>query len=391
MDRQTNYSGDYVVITQAHVLNEYCNSWKNKPYLALDTEFIRIDSFYPKVALFQINDGEKNFLIDPLSITDWGQFIALMLAPKITKIFHSCSEDLLVFINQFDILPSPIFDTQIANAFLNQGFALSYQNMVSEQLGVNLAKGETRSNWLQRPLSDKQLDYAALDVTYLPEIYSSQKEKLASMSKLAWLEEDCQRLTSIYKEELSQDFSQTYLNIAAAWQLDEKQLFILKVLAEWREKRARQRDKPRNWIISDKELIIIARLIPKSMSQLIQINGLNPNFIHYEGIAVIELIQNNLNSDAIRLPKLLPRPFSNGQKNIFKKAQFLVEKKADELNLPIEVLCRKRTLIRLFQEILKLKNTVTGESINIDKINFPDELLGWRKEILLKELLEVLQ
>lgn len=391
MDSQTNYSTDYVLITEDEVLNQCCESWKSKSYLAIDTEFMRVDSFYPKVALFQVSDGDGNFLIDPLSINDWEKFKVLMLAPEIVKIFHSCSEDLLVFIRQFGFLPSPIFDTQVANAFLNQGFALSYQNMIAEQLDIDIPKGETRSNWLQRPLSAQQLDYAALDVAYLPEIYSRQKELLAGQVRLAWVDEDCQRLGSNYQEELAQNFTQTYRTISAAWQLDEKQLSILKAIAEWREKRARLRDKPRNWIIKDKELVTIAKSIPESVEELSQINGMNPNFIHYEGKSLIALIQDSLKGGDERLPEPIPRPLSNGQKKIFKKAQLLVEQKADALNLPIEVLGRKRTLISLFQEILKLNSRVTEGPIDTDKINLPDELLGWRKDILVKELLEVLQ
>jgi ribonuclease D len=388
MDSQLKNSSDHIFITNNHLLDQYCEAWKSKPYLAMDTEFMRIDSFYPKAALFQLNDGESNFLIDPLSITDWEGFIALMLSEHITKVFHSCSEDLLVFIRQFGILPRPVFDTQIANAFLNQGFALSYQNMVSEHLGIELPKGETRSNWLQRPLREQQLDYAALDVAYLPKIYLSQIEQLMDMNRLGWVEEDCERLLGNYTEELTQDFSQVYRNISAAWQLDEKQLVILKALAEWREKRARYRDKPRNWIIKDKELMAIAKGIPKNTEQLSQINGLNPNFINHEGDALIELIQNNINAQTSGL-KRLPRPLSNGQKKLFKKAQHLVERKAQELELPIEVLGRKRTLISLFQEVLLLKTGTSDNPVDVSEIKLPDELAGWRKEILLEELLTI--
>ena len=266
MDSQKNYSTEYALITGDNILNQCCEAWQSKSYLALDTEFMRTDSFYPKVALIQVCDGEKNYLIDPLRISDWEKFKALMLAPEITKIFHSCSEDLLVFIRQFGLLPSPIFDTQIANSFLNQGFGLSYQNMISEQLDIDIPKGETRSNWLKRPLSVQQLDYAALDVAYLPEIYSRQKKQLAHRNISAWVDEDCQRLGGNYKEELSQDFSQTYRSISAAWQLDKSQLNILKALAEWREIRARQRDKPRNWIIKDKELEDVVSNITRTKS-----------------------------------------------------------------------------------------------------------------------------
>lgn len=391
MNSQTSYNTDYIMITEDEALNQCCQLWESKSYLAIDTEFMRIDSFYPKVALFQISDGSGNFLIDPLSINDWEKFKALMLAPEIIKIFHSCSEDLLVFIRQFGLLPSPIFDTQLANAFLNQGFGLSYQNMIAEQLGIDVPKGETRSNWLQRPLSAQQLDYAALDVAYLPEIYSRQQEQLTQVDRLAWVNEDCQRLRSNYKEELAQDFSETYRNISSAWQLDGKQLNILKSLAEWREKRARQRDKPRNWIVKDKELVTIAKNIPENIEELSQIDGMNTNFIHYEGKSLIALVQDALNIEDAKLPDFITRPLSNGQKKIFKKAQALVEQKAEKLNLPIEVLGRKRTLISLFQEILKLQDKAADEAIDTNKINLPDELLGWRKEILVQELLEVLQ
>ncbi len=390
MHSPESFNTDYVLVTDDEALNKCCESWQELSYLALDTEFMRTDSFYPKVALFQVSDGQNNYLIDPLGISDWEAFQALMLAPDITKIFHSCSEDLLVFIYQFGILPSPIFDTQVANAFLNQGFALSYQNMVSEEFGINLPKGETRSNWLQRPLSEQQLDYAALDVVYLPEIYSRQKKKLSAMGRLAWVDEDCQRLLSNYKEELEQDFSQTYRNINAAWQLDEKQLLVLKVLAEWREKHARQRDKPRNWIIKDKELVNIAKTIPENMAQLGQINSLNANFIYYEGQALLELIHNASKQDNASLTEQIARPLSNAQKKHFKLAQALVERKAEELNLPIEVLGRKRTLLSLYQSILELKNSTSEDTLDANKIKLPDELRGWRSEILVQELIGLL-
>jgi ribonuclease D len=391
MDKPINQDTDYILITDNQQLNQFCTDWKNKAYLALDTEFMRVDSFYPKAALFQINDGESNFLIDPLSITDWESFIELMLSEQTTKIFHSCSEDLLVFIRLFGILPQPVFDTQIANAFLNKGFALSYQNMVLEELGIEVPKGETRSNWLQRPLSTQQQEYAALDVAYLPEIYLEQKEKLIATDRLSWVEEDCARLLGNYNDELNQDFSQVYRNMGAAWQLDKQQLVILKALAEWREKRARERDKPRNWIIKDKELITIAKNIPETLEQLGQINGLNTNFLHYEGETLLRLIQDNLNAEPAALLEPVPRPLSNGQKKTFKKAQALVERVAQELNLPIEILGRKRTLISLYQEVLSLKNSRLEKPVALHEIRLPDELNGWRKSVLLEKLLATFQ
>src|SRR5690606_13689065 len=134
--------------------------------------------FYPKVALIQVADASSITLIDPLTIHDWEPFRALMTNEHIAKIFHSCSEDLLVFFSFLGILPGPIFDTQIATALLNEGVGLSYQNLVKLRFDVDLPKGETRSDWLQRPLTQEQLDYAALDVAYLYETWQAQRQAL---------------------------------------------------------------------------------------------------------------------------------------------------------------------------------------------------------------------
>ncbi len=391
MENLLSHEAEYVLVTDNDALNNLCQLWQSLSHLAIDTEFMRVDTFYPKVALLQINDGEGNYLIDPLLISDWKLFSALMLKPEITKIFHSCSEDLLVFIHHFALLPSPIFDTQIANAFLNQGFGLSYQNLIAEQMGIDVPKAETRSDWLQRPLSDEQLHYAALDVAFLPEIYARQVEALQAMGRLEWVKEDCQRLLGNYKDEIEQDFSQAYLNISAAWQLDARQLGILKALASWREQRARQRNKPRNWIVRDKELMNIAKYHPANMTDLSNIDGLHANFINYEGAAVLEIVQQVLNLHETALPERIARPLSGAQKKHFRKAQQFVEQKAEELHLPVEVLGRKRTLMQMFQDILNLSANPGQKAISLSDLQLPSELQGWRRDILVPGLLELMQ
>src|SRR5690606_19153785 len=109
------------------------------------TEFIRTSTFYPKAALFQVRDAKDTVLIDPLGIQDWSTFRDLLLDPRITKILHSCSEDLLVFQAFLGVIPAPLYDTQIAAAYLGQGLSLSYQNLVKDKIGIELPKGETRS------------------------------------------------------------------------------------------------------------------------------------------------------------------------------------------------------------------------------------------------------
>lgn len=379
---------DYRLIKTNQELNTCCQHWQSKAFLGMDTEFMRVNTFYPQLALIQVNDGDAIYLIDPLGISEWEAFAELMLSPGVVKIFHSCSEDLGVFVRHFGLLPTPLFDTQIANAFLNEGFGLSYQNLVAAQSGHELPKGETRSDWLQRPLTQQQLQYAALDVEYLPAIYLAQKEQLQEQGRLSWVEEDCQRLSGNYREELAQDFSQAYLGFSAAWQLNGEQLRLLKLLAEWREKRARQRDKPKNWIVQDKSILEIARYQPQALQELKAIDSLSVNFIRYEGEAILQLVR-----QAQDLPPLandLPRPLSNAQKKLFKKAQALVRQKAESVGLPVEILGRKRLLLAVFNVWLASQSE-TQQAVDITSLTLPDELLGWRKAILLPVFQELFQ
>jgi len=379
---------DYRLIKTNQELNTCCQHWQSKAFLGMDTEFMRVNTFYPQLALIQVNDGDAIYLIDPLGISEWEAFAELMLSPGVVKIFHSCSEDLGVFVRHFGLLPTPLFDTQIANAFLNEGFGLSYQNLVAAQSGHELPKGETRSDWLQRPLTQQQLQYAALDVEYLPAIYLAQKEQLQEQGRLSWVDEDCQRLSGNYREELAQDFSQAYLGFSAAWQLNGEQLRLLKLLAEWREKRARQRDKPKNWIVQDKSILEIARYQPQALQELKAIDSLSVNFIRYEGEAILQLVR-----QAQDLPPLandLPRPLSNAQKKLFKKAQALVRQKAESVGLPVEILGRKRLLLAVFNVWLASQSE-TQQAVDITSLTLPDELLGWRKAILLPVFQELFQ
>ena len=198
----------YTLVTDDPALQASCTAWRTCEALALDTEFMRVSTFYPKLALIQVADDSGITLIDPLGISDWQPFRALLGADDIVKIFHSCSEDLLVFQSALQILPTPVFDTQIATALLGEGMGMSYQNLVRQRYGVELPKGETRSDWLQRPLTHEQLDYAALDVAYLQQTWRDQQAALHAQGREAWLREDAQRQQQLYAAELSADFSQ---------------------------------------------------------------------------------------------------------------------------------------------------------------------------------------
>ena len=181
------------------------------------------------------------------------------------------------------------------------------------------------------------------------------------------------------------------MNISAAWQLEPRQLAVLKALASWRELRARQRDKPKNWIVRDKELLNIAKELPSDSEALTAVDGLHASFIRYEGAAVLDLVQQALNISDTDLPPRIERPLSNAQKKHFKKAQELVAAKAEALGLPVEILGRKRTLMELFLTVTKQDGAAGQQGIPIDEVQLPVELQGWRHDILVQDLLELMQ
>ena len=169
----------------------------NKPYLGIDTEFRRTTKDNMRLALLQVNDEEELYLIDSILIEDPGEHVSFLFSDSVVKILHSCKEDLEAIYSWTRKEMRNIFDTQVANSFLDGDFTIGYQGLVEQELGITLNKNETRSNWIRRPLSDSQLKYAALDVEYLIHLYKLQKEELSKTSKLDWLDQDIKRLLEL--------------------------------------------------------------------------------------------------------------------------------------------------------------------------------------------------
>ena len=178
-------------IEDLHFLNQ---ELLTKDFVGVDTEFRRTHKDNMKLALLQVNDGEEIFLIDALLIKSPKRSRSFLFSKSVTKIFHSCKEDLEAVFSWTDQKMTNIFDTQLANSLLGKNYSIGYQGLVEQELDIILEKNETRSNWLRRPLSDAQMKYAALDVEYLPHLYNLQIGELRSSNKLKWHDEEIQRL-----------------------------------------------------------------------------------------------------------------------------------------------------------------------------------------------------
>lgn len=359
-------------------LNHLCQRWQQQAAIALDTEFMRTSTFYPNAALFQVGDGQGCYLIDPLAIDDFSAFKALLINPSVTKVLHSSSEDLEVFQRFLQVIPQPLVDTQLAAAMVGLGFSMGYARLVETLLNIPIAKSETRSDWLARPLSQPQLQYAALDVAYLLVIYGLLLKRLKAMDRLAWVEEDCAAI--VQQAEQVTDPQQLYLKVKSAWKLSRPQLAVLQDLVAWREMEAQHRNVPRNRLVKEQVLWDMAHLLPTEIRQLNGLEGMTPRSIKMDGEDLLTLIAQSRQRAIDDCPALLPAPLSRAQGDKLKQLRHQVRNLADQLGVAPEILMKKKD----FEAIVR--GCEQGENFSLDTV-----LSGWRKQILAATLTEVIE
>ena len=357
-------------------LAQHCATWRRLPFVAVDTEFMRVDTFYPIAGLLQVSEGERAYLIDPLLISDWAPFADLLQDSAVIKVLHACSEDLEVFLRLTGSLPTPLFDTQLAAGYLNLGFSMGYSRLVQAVLNIELPKGETRSDWLQRPLSATQVSYAAEDVLHLAQVYGQLKAQL-SAEKSAWVLEDGAELVSHLRREA--DPQQAYREAKLAWKLSRQQLAVLQALCAWREEQARVRNQPRNRILREHSLWPLARTQPDNLVALARIEDMHPKTVRQDGEFILHLIKQAAATPAAEWPEALPEPLPLDAAALLKKLRAVGQREAERLQIAPELMLRKKTL----EALLK-----TGYPNG--PYQLPESLRGWRRELMGQALLDCL-
>jgi ribonuclease D len=334
------------------------------PDVAVDTEFRRRDTFYPQVALLQLCWNEDSYLIDPNGVKDTSPIVNLLQDTRVTKYLHSASEDLEVFERWLGVLPTPLFDTQRAAGLTGRDAGLSYRGLVLEFLGVEVPKDETQSDWLKRPLTESQQRYAALDVHYLIGIGRQLQSELTALNRLSWLLEDSARMSTGGRGPLAK--------FKSAWKLKETQRRALIGLVAWREQRARDRDKPRNWIADDKSLMAIASKMPGDSGELAAL-GLPEGLVRRQGHALLDCVEAARAGDACTDWHPLP-PLSRSEKALAKALAEQRDLIARDLELSPEVLMPGRELELLLRRAM-------GEPVEQ-----PEAWQGWRQAVAVAPL-----
>ncbi|UNO35925.1 ribonuclease D [Salmonella enterica subsp. enterica serovar Abeokuta] len=370
---------NYQMIETDDALASLCEAVRACPAIALDTEFVRTRTYYPQLGLIQLFDGANVALIDPLGISDWSPLKAVLRDTGITKFLHAGSEDLEVFLNAFGELPEPLIDTQILAAFCGRPLSWGFAAMVEEYTGVALDKSESRTDWLARPLSERQCEYAAADVWYLLPI---AKKLMIETEAAGWLPaalDEC-RLMQQRRQEI-QAPEEAWRDITNAWQLRTRQLACLQLLADWRLRKARERDMAVNFVVREENLWAVARYMPGSLGELDSL-GLSGSEIRFHGKTLISLV-----AKAQALPEeALPEPLLNlmdmpGYRKAFKAIKALVAEVSASHHVSVELLASRRQINQLLNWHWKLKPQ-NGQ---------PELISGWRAELMAEKLTLLLQ
>jgi len=345
--------------------------------VSLDTEFARFNTYYPMVGLVQLATDQHCFLIDPVAISNFEPLTEILTRPDLLKVVHAGSEDMEVFQYSLGVTPTPVFDTQIAAAVLGVGFSMSYQKLVAHYLNIDVPKEETRSDWLRRPLSASQLQYAALDVVYLYQVYFDQLSLLQALDRENWVLEESAKLNELLPTAV--DPADSYLKGKGLHVLNRRQLGCLQLLYAWRERLARSKNIPRNRIIDPKQLLCIVRLGLDSIQKLRAQSDLSSSQLRRYGAQILEVVQQSKN----RMESDLPRSLQADSEPIDKKKLMLLKKtvdnRASELGISPELLSRRRDL----ESLLRTARRGAAE--------LPEFMKGWREEVIGRTLLDAVR
>lgn len=333
------------LIEDNQTLRQFCDQLINEPQLAIDTEFFRETTYYPHLGLIQIASPGLIACVDPLAFDARDELRRLFFNPAITKVFHSCSQDMEVLYQYFDALPAPIFDTQIAAAMLGYQDQIGYGNLVAEEYKVELDKSQTRTNWLKRPLSTKQIEYAGEDVLYLLPLYEKFSQALKDQNREAWLQEDCVQLCG-NSQRFQPDLENCWQRVKGYFILTDKQLAVCRTIAKWREQLAITRDLTRRRIMSDELLLKLAANL-LDINQLKSIDRHFAQFSRDEQDALALAIEAGLQSPEAEWPVINRERASNEEKALLKHLQAVVQSKADALGIHQSVLCSKKDMEKL--------------------------------------------
>ena len=347
--------------------------------VALDTEFIKRDTYYPRLALIQLNTGNHVYLLDAPQLQLSELWQALMKVD--VAIWHACGEDLGIFYLLSGCPPlTNIFDTQIALSYLTGQLQMGYQQALDEQLDMHIDKEQSQSDWLQRPLSDEQEQYAIDDVRFLPALYLSLEYALKSQGLYEYVWEDCQLYANDLYDAQNVADEQMYLTMAD-YRYTSEQMAILQAVATWREELARSTNQPRTFVIKKQAVREIITEKPNTMRELAHKTTIHRSMLRLYGEELLKVIKEAKNLHPAEYPDSLLPPYRSKNKVLSKAVQKTIDDQAKATGVPANVLMRKKWLGQLYEVI----------AFDKDISELPQGLKGWRHDWVMHTFIPVIE
>tara|TARA_Y100000782_G_scaffold102900_1_gene119630 strand:+ start:367 stop:1497 length:1131 start_codon:yes stop_codon:yes gene_type:complete len=365
----------YQLIETQNQLNDFVEKITGKSVLAIDTEFMRRRTLYPEVALIQVYDGEHLALIDPLAELSLFDFWQVLKNPEVLKVLHSPSEDIEVFQKYAGFVPTPLFDTQFALQILGHGNCMGFAHMVRELLDIEIDKSESRTNWLQRPLTEKQLDYAAADTFHLLPCFEIIKKQIDEAGFFDIVISESELVAQ--KRAYQTPADQLYKDIKNAWQLRPHDLAVLRELAAWRREKAERKNLALNFVVKEHNMVEIAKRKPTSLNALRRVPGVESMEVNRSGVEILKCIERGkavpVSEQPAQLKRLIDFPaYKKAAKDIKQK----ITKAAKEQGIPEDVLASKKQINQLISWNWKLDDEERKAASRPDLFN------SWRYELV---------
>lgn len=355
-------------------LAAFCDRARVARIVALDTEFMREKTYFAKLCLIQACAGAESVIIDPLAMSDLGPLLALLADQSVLKVVHAGSQDMEIFYRLASVPIAPVFDTQIAATLAGFPSQVGYARLVKELYDVDIDKSDTFTDWSRRPLTPAQVTYALADVTYLPGMYEMLRERLEREGRLAWLDQDFEKMSDPATYEVVPE--QQFRRIKRASSLPRRQLGVLQQVTAWREREAQRRDLPKRWIVSDETLVEVARRQPTAAPALSDIRGMSPRALGDGGSGLLAAVAAGLALTDDELPKIPKRPRNIIDiEGIVELMSALVRVRAGDSGVAVPLLASRGDLERL----------AGGERDDSPL------LAGWRRTLIGEELVALIE
>ncbi len=359
-------------VTTTQALAAACVQLAEGPYVALDTEFMRDTTYWPKLCLIQAATPTFAVVIDPLAEgIDLAPLIDLLRNPAVMKVFHASRQDIEIFFHQSNTIPSPLFDTQVAAMVCGFGDAAAYETLVRELAHAQIDKSSRFTDWSRRPLSDKQLVYALSDVTHLCRVYEALQRQLAKSGRSHWLEEEMDVLRAPETYELKPEEAWRRLKMRGG---NRRFTAVLMEVAAWRERVAQDRNVPRSRVLKDEALFEIAAQAPQSFEDLEALRGVPKGFAGSRSAqGLVDAVKGGLGLPASAVPDIERSPPPQVSGAI-----------ADMLRVLLKIRCEEHSVAQ----------KLIANSSDLDQIAADDNadvpaLGGWRREIFGEAALEL--